>query len=286
MSEHQLNASLQQQIANTLGVRADIKPAQEAQRRIDFLCEHLIRNQRRSLVLGISGGVDSLCAGFLCQHAAQQARTTGHEVQFFAVRLPYGTQRDAADAERAVQLIAPDQALTINIKPASDAILRALLDGGTSFSSPAQQDFILGNIKARQRMIAQYALAGTHAGLVIGTDQAAEALMGFFTKFGDGACDVTPLSGLTKRQVRAIATYFGAEQSLVFKVPTADLEDLMPLKPDELSYGVTYDEIDDFLEGKTINDRAWQIILKQYQMTAHKRALPIGAADPQAQFAQ
>lgn len=278
MSKHQLNASFQQQIATALGVRTDINPAQEAQRRIDFLCEHLIRNRRNSLVLGISGGVDSLCAGFLCQHAAQQARAAGHAVQFIAMRLPYGVQRDATDAERAVQLIAPDQALTVNIKPASDAMLQALLDGGAHFSNLAQQDFILGNIKARQRMIAQYALAGAHAGLVIGTDHAAEALMGFFTKFGDGACDVTPLSGLTKRQVRAIATHFGAEQRLVFKVPTADLEDLTPLKPDELSYGVSYQEIDDFLEGKTINDRAWQIIVKQYQITAHKRALPIGAA--------
>ena len=92
-------------------------------------------------------------------------------------------------------------------------------------------DFVLGNTKARMRMVAQYTIAGAHQGLVIGTDHAAEAVMGFFTKFGDGACDLAPLSGLVKHQVRAIARHFGAPESLVEKVPTADLEDLDPEVP-------------------------------------------------------
>src|SRR3546814_2285665 len=75
------------------------------------------------------------------------------------------------------------------------------------------------------RMVAQYTIANARQGLVIGTDHAAEAVMGFFTKFGDGACDLAPLSGLVKNQVRAIARDFGAPESLVEKVPTADLED-------------------------------------------------------------
>ncbi len=97
-------------------------------------------------------------------------------------------------------------------------------------------DFVLGNTKARMRMVAQYTIAGASGGLVIGTDHAAEAVMGFFTKFGDGACDLAPLSGLVKNQVRAIARHFGAPESLVEKVPTADLEDLSPGKPDEASH--------------------------------------------------
>ena len=74
--------------------------------------------------------------------------------------------------------------------------------------------------------------------------------MGFFTKFGDGACDLAPLSGLVKNQVRSIARHFGAPESLVEKIPTADLEDLSPGKPDEASHGVTYAEIDAFLHGE------------------------------------
>lgn len=81
-------------------------------------------------------------------------------------------------------------------------------------------------------MVAQYAMANARNGLVIGTDHAAEAVMGFFTKFGDGACDLAPLSGLVKGQVRALASRLGAPESLVNKVPTADLEELQPGKPD------------------------------------------------------
>src|SRR5690606_21546914 len=82
------------------------------------------------------------------------------------------------------------------------------------------------------------------------TDHAAEALMGFFTKFGDGAADVTPLTGLNKRRVRALAQAMGAPDEQVNKVPTADLESLSPLKPDEVAMGVSYTEIDAFLEGR------------------------------------
>ncbi len=145
----------------------------------------------------------------------------------------------------------------------------------TDLVEASRRDFHLGNIKARQRMTAQYALAGGTNGLVIGTDQAAEALMGFFTKFGDGAADILPLAGLTKRRVRAIAEYMGAPSELVFKVPTADLESDAPLRPDEDVYGVTYEEIDDFLEGKPISEPARLRILKTYQASGHKRSLPV-----------
>jgi NAD+ synthase len=127
-------------------------------------------------------------------------------------------------------------------------------------------------------MIAQYTLAGSVGGLVIGTDHAAEALMGFFTKFGDGAADILPLSGLTKRRVRNIAGHLGAPRELIEKVPTADLESEAPLRPDEEVYGVTYDQIDDFLEGKTVAEPALQRILSAFEATAHKRALPVTPA--------
>lgn len=77
----------------------------------------------------------------------------------------------------------------------------------------ARQDFALGNVKARLRMVAQYAIANARGGLVIGTDHAAEAVMGFFTKFGDGACDLAPLAGLVKGQVRALGAHLGAPRA-------------------------------------------------------------------------
>ena len=200
-------------------------------------------------MLGISGGVDSLTAGLLAQKAVQQLREqTGDKAyRFIAVRLPYGVQQDEADATAAVDFINPDERQTVNIGPA----VKALAAEVSAFEGkkPETVDFVLGNTKARMRMVAQYTIAGATGGLVIGTDHAAEAVMGFFTKFGDGSCDLAPLSGLVKHQVRAIARHLGAPEFLVEKVPTADLEDLAPGKPDEVSHGVTYAEIDAFLHG-------------------------------------
>jgi len=265
----------QELIVKELGVCPNIDPAREFERRVDFLHELLIQNQKNCLVLGISGGVDSLTAGLIAQKAVEKSRAYGRPAKFVAMRLPYGEQRDEHDAQSALHIIKPDQTLTVNIKAASDGMLAALKEGGLSFRDAKEEDFILGNIKARQRMIAQYAVAGHEAGLVIGTDHAAEALMGFFTKHGDGACDVTPLSGLNKRQIRALAQYGGASKELAYKVPTADLETLSPLKPDEVAFGLPYDDIDDFLEGKVVSEQAYDIILRQYRNTKHKRTLPV-----------
>ncbi|GAB3550543.1 ammonia-dependent NAD(+) synthetase [Noviherbaspirillum agri] len=265
----------QQQLIAELNVAATFNARTELDQRIAFLCDLLISTRRRTFVLGISGGVDSLAAGCLAQAAVDKARAQGYDARFIAMRLPYGVQRDEEDAQRSLAVIKPDEILTVDIKPASDAMLAAVKASSQSFKDAAHEDFILGNIKARQRMIAQYAVAGATDGLVIGTDQAAEALMGFFTKHGDGAADVTPLTGLTKRRVRAIAAEFGAPQDLVYKVPTADLENLAPLKPDEDAFGVSYELIDDFLEGKQISEEARAIILRQFQQTAHKRTLPV-----------
>lgn len=267
--------TLQQEIARDLQVTASFDAEQEIERRVAFLTERLTSTGLRSLVLGISGGVDSTTTGRLCQLAVERARAAGHEATFYAMRLPYGVQADEKDAQRALEFIRADRELTVDIRPASDAALQAAVDGGLVFRDAHHQDFVQGNIKARQRMIAQYAVAGAHDGLVVGTDHAAEAVSGFFTKFGDGAADVVPLTGLTKRRVRAVSAALGAPEELVGKVPTADLETLDPGKPDEDALGVSYDQIDDFLEGKPVDAAAAEAIVRRYRLTDHKRALPI-----------
>ena len=270
--------AVQRQIAKDLNVQPPFKDddALEAEvaRRITFIQCCLNNAGLKTLVLGISGGVDSLTAGLMAQRAVKQLREqTGDErYRFIAVRLPYGVQHDEIDATAAVDFINPDERQTVNIGPA----VKALAAEVASFEGkpPATVDFVLGNTKARMRMVAQYTIAGATGGLVIGTDHAAEAVMGFFTKFGDGSCDLAPLSGLVKNQVRAIARFFGAPESLVEKVPTADLEDLEPGKPDEASHGVTYAEIDAFLHGQPLRQEAFDIIVNTYRKTQHKRDLP------------
>lgn len=265
----------QSEIIRALGVISEFDAESEAERRIAFLADYLRASSARSYVLGISGGIDSLTAGLLAQRAVERLRATGRHAEFIAVRLPYGKQLDESDAQQSITTIGPDRIATIDIKPAADALMAAVEREAPELAGSARRHFHLGNIKARQRMVAQYALAGEARGLVIGTDHAAEALMGFFTKYGDGAADILPLSGLNKRRVRAVATHLGAPLKLVFKVPTADLETDAPLRPDEDAYGVTYDEIDDFLEGKVISEPSRQRILATYFASAHKRALPV-----------
>ena len=135
-------------------------------------------------------------------------------------------------------------------------------------------DFTKGNTKARTRMAVQYQIAGMLNGLVLGTDHSAENITGFYTKFGDGACDLAPLFGLSKRQVRQLAASMGAPAELVHKTPTADLECLDPQKADEQVLGISYDEIDDFLEGKTVSAEVAEKLIAIYLRTQHKR-LPI-----------
>lgn len=272
----------QSRIAAELGVDPHFDASAEIGRRTQFLVEYARAAAAGSLVLGISGGVDSSVAGRLCQLAAEQLRSSGMQIRFIAMRLPYGVQADQADAQRALTFIDPDETLDVDIKPPADAILEQLRASGLRFKDHWQEDFVLGNIKARQRMIAQYAVAGATGGLVIGTDHAAEAVMGFFTKFGDGGFDLSPLSGLTKRRVRVLALALGGDEQLAHKVPTADLESMRPLRPDEAAMGVSYDAIDDFLEGKEVDLASAEVIVQTFRRTAHKRALPASPAPQRA----
>ena len=272
----------QSRIAAELGVDPHFDASTEVARRTKFLVEYARAATAGSLVLRISGGVDSSVAGRLCQLAAEQLRSSGMPIRFIAMRLPYGVQADQADARRALSFIDPDETLEVDIKPAADAMLAQLQAGGLKFNDHWPEDFVLGNIKARQRMIAQYATAGTTGGLVVGTDHAAEAIMGFFTKFGDGGFDLSPLGGLTKRRVRALALALGGDEQLAHKVPTADLETMRPLRPDEAALGVSYDAIDDFLEGKEVDVPSAEVIVQTYRRTAHKRALPVVPAPQRA----
>jgi NAD+ synthase len=271
----------QQGVIRELGVAHDFDVDMEREQRVTFLCDYLISQGLRTYVLGISGGVDSSTAGRLAQLAVERLRARGYEARFAAVRLPYGSQHDEEDAALALEFVRPDETFTVNIKDPSDAMLFSLNRGNVQYVDDFQEDFVLGNIKARQRMVAQYAIAGARVGVSVGTDHAAESLMGFFTKYGDGGADILPLAGLTKRRVRALAQALGAAARLAYKVPTADLESLTPQKPDEDSYGISYENIDDFLEGKAVSGEVFSTIHRFYMATRHKRALPASFISPE-----
>ena len=247
----------------------------EIRRRVDFIQHCLHKSGLKTLVLGISGGIDSSTCGRLAQIAVDELNQSAAGYQFIAVRLPYGTQADEEDAQAALKFIKPSHSVSVNVQAGSDAIhqstLMALSEHGLAQQDEATQDFHKGNVKARMRMIAQYEIAGLHGGLVIGTDHSAENITGFYTKYGDGACDLAPLFGLNKRQVRQVGRHLGVPEKLASKAPTADLETLNPGKTDESALGLSYDQIDDFLEGRKINTEAEKRIIDIFEFTQHKR---------------
>lgn len=268
---------LQEEIISALKVQAEINPSVEIEKSVQLLKDYMLTNKGlRSYVLGISGGQDSTLAGKIVQLAIESLRqeTSDQSYQFIAVRLPYGVQADEADAQAALAFIQPDQVMTVNIAGASDVMRSALEANGIEIS-----DYNNGNIKARQRMIAQYAIAGQTAGAVVGTDHAAEAVTGFYTKFGDGAADILPLWRLTKQQGRAMLAHLNAPEELYLKIPTADLEDNKPMQPDEVALGVSYEAIDAYLTGQEVSDSQAETIETWYLKSQHKRHLPITVFD-------
>lgn len=270
-----IGMSMQEKIMRELHVKPSIDPKQEIEDRVNFLKQYVKKTGAKGFVLGISGGQDSTLAGRLAQLAVESIREEGGDAQFIAVRLPHGTQQDEDDAQLALKFIKPDKSWKFDIKSTVSA-----------FSEQYQQetgdqltDFNKGNVKARTRMIAQYAIGGQEGLLVLGTDHAAEAVTGFFTKYGDGGADLLPLTGLTKRQGRTLLKELGAPERLYLKEPTADLLDEKPQQSDETELGISYDEIDDYLEGKEVSAKVSEALEKRYSMTEHKRQVPASMFD-------
>ncbi len=266
---------LQAEIIKELGVKPHIDPAQEIRNRVGFLKDYLKVTGAKGFTIGISGGVDSTLVGKLAQLAVQELRAEGTEAAFVAVQLPHGVQMDAADAQAAIDFIGPDEDYTVNIADAVMGVDKAIAESGYQQLS----DFNRGNVKARMRMIVQYALAGDRHLLVLGSDHAAEAVTGFYTKFGDGGADLVPLAGLNKRQNQALLRELDSPQALWAKVPTADLLDDQPQRTDEDELGLRYEQIDDYLEGKQIDTAAAELLERRYLVSRHKRTTPATPAD-------
>ncbi|BDI23422.1 ammonia-dependent NAD(+) synthetase [Herbiconiux sp. L3-i23] len=266
---------IQAEIVAALNVKSDIVPAEEVAERVAFLEDYLLRSGAKGLILAISGGQDSSLAGRLCQLAIESLRNKGHERSFVTVRMPYGVQADEDDAQLALRFIAAEPGVTVNIKHGVDGVVQDVAEA----TGETLSDFVKGNVKARMRMVAQYAIAGERGLLVVGTDHAAEAVTGFFTKYGDGGVDLTPLTGLTKRQGRALLEHLGAPARLYEKAPTADLLDHTPGQTDEANLGMTYRDIDTYLEGGEVDDAVAEAIEARYRATEHKRQVPASRFD-------
>ncbi|WP_319799511.1 ammonia-dependent NAD(+) synthetase [Jeotgalibacillus aurantiacus] len=270
-------SALQQKVVAEMGVKPAIDPKEEIRKSIDFLKEYAHKHTFiRSFVLGISGGQDSTLTGKLTQMAVDELNEEAGEEKysFIPVRLPYGTQGDESDCQDALRFINPKETMVVNIKPAVDQSVESLKQAGVDIS-----DFAKGNEKARERMKVQYSIAAMRNGVVVGTDHPAEAVTGFYTKHGDGGADILPLFRLNKRQGKQLLKELGCPEHLYLKKPTADLEEDRPQLADEEALGVTYDQIDDYLEGKEVSPEAKEKIEQHYLKTQHKRHMAITIFD-------
>ncbi len=260
----------QEQIIRELQVKPEIDVQNEINLRKKLIKDALAERGFKKLVLGISGGVDSAASAMLCQQAIDELKEEHNDdnYKFIAMRLPYNVQSDETDCQLVINTVQPDELITYNIAPAVDAHILEF-----SKQNITVNDHDKGNIKARERMVATYIVASTNA-IVVGTDHAAEAICGFYTKWGDAGADVIPLFGLCKKQVRSLAKELSIPDNIIHKVPTADLEDDNPGVADEVALGVTYDDIDNYLCGFEISEEAKEKIEYWHKRTEHKRSEP------------
>ena len=196
-------------------------------------------------VLGLSGGVDSALVAYLV------AEAIGAE-KLLCVLMPYRTSSPAsrADAEEVVRRLGCASRL-VEITPIVDGYFGVAGDAGAAGSPGAGGPEALeasalrrGNFMARARMMVLYDASVTWGGLVVGTGNKTEALIGYTTLFGDSACAFNPVGDLYKSQVRQLSLAMGVPDAIVRKAPSADL---WPGQTDEIEAGFTYHELDRLL---------------------------------------
>ena len=233
-------------------------------------------------VLGLSGGIDSTTTAYLAVDALGADHVHG-------LVMPSEVNREAnmSDAERVAETLDISYDV-IEVEPIVDAMLEAVpsVDPDVDTSSYPLKTAV-GNLRVRTRAVLNYFAANRRQALVLGTGNRSEALVGYFTKYGDGAVDCHPIANLYKGQVRQLAKHLGVEDDLAEKTASAEM---WSGQTDEEELGLDYDTLDSVLAlhvdgplSKSATARTLDVdtdlvehVRELYERSAHKRDVPPG----------
>ena len=233
----------------------------ETKRRVEFIQNTLSAARAEGIVFGNSGGKDSALVGILCKKACENT---------LGLILPCGSNRNYASDKADAKNLAEQFNIATKIIDLSEVKEKLVYAAG---ESTKLSDSALVNIAPRLRMTALYAVATSENRLVAGTGNRSERYMGYFTKWGDGACDFNPISDLTVTEIYEFLRFLNAPDGIIRKAPSAGLFDG---QTDENEMGVTYRSIDNFLLTGSVNERDGAIIQRFHQLSEHKRKPPPG----------
>ncbi len=240
---------------------------QYARQMATWIAEQVTAAGRRGVVLGMSGGIDCSVVACLCHMA---------KVDVHLIMMPYGSDMHNSKSHAHAMELIDKFNFPYHIFDIQSAVDALVIDNETYIAASSTPNRVLSiaNIRPRVRMTYLYQFAQLGSRFVIGTGNMAEATVGYFTKWGDGAYDLNPLALVTKQEVYTLAKFLGIPESIQQKRPSAGLWEG---QTDEDELGMTYAQIDAFILTGTSGDLAVdELIRKRQEQSAHKfAAIPV-----------
>ena len=220
----------------------------------EFLKKYLEESHCKSYVLGLSGGVDSSLVAAIARKAVGKDKLYCYAIDVES------NPKDIEDAKQVAKEFDLNLEV-INLTETYKSYLKNL--NGNEFIRLTKS-----NLKVRMRMVALFAYAQEHSGLVLGTDNMDERYVGYFTKYGDGAADVLPIVYLTKKEVKEAAELYGLSSLLANRIPSAGL---FEGQTDETEMGIKYEDLDKYLLGGKVDKAVKERIEYLHRISEHKR---------------
>lgn len=230
---------------------------------VEWLRKKVEETGSKGLIVGISGGIDSAVVANLIKLACPE--------NSLGVMLPIKNSDEDLNDARELIASCGIKGFAVDLTSENESILNKVSEQMGDLFNEENRKIADANMRARLRMTTLYTIANNLNYLVVGTDNAAELLTGYFTKYGDGGVDILALANLLKSEVYEWGAYFNVPKNILDKAPTAGLWEG---QTDEKEMGTTYNYIDMYLQGKEIPQKDKEIIERLNARSAHKRTMP------------